>query len=102
MTQDIRFGDLGTSIIIIFKDIGGNIIDLSQNTLLTITFIDPDSIEVGPFNMSLVTDGRDGQAVYVTSLTNSLWNKRKTWSWFGTCKIPRGQFGTNSAFHKVI
>src|SRR2546427_6793199 len=88
MADPIHVGDRGTIIIMTFKNLDINnvpqILDLSNtNIVLRITFIKPNGIFQGPFDMTLLGDGRDGRAYYITNRTFSLWDQVGTWQWFG-------------------
>lgn len=63
--NDVHVGDTGTDIIVVIEDQDGAVIDISQATVLTITFKKPTA-EVVTVTATLATDGKDGQIHYVT------------------------------------
>ena len=67
----IRMGDLSTyiEVLVQYADLNDAVFvaPLDTATSIKITFLDPDSKPVGPFNMTVVTTGADGFAFYITN-----------------------------------
>ena len=103
----IHIGDRGTIIIMTFKnvDVNGNpqVLDLSNpGIILRITFVKPSGIFYGPFDMTLVSDGKDGRAYYITNRTFSIWDAVGTWGWFGEVIYTDFLFRSDRVTHPVI
>src|SRR3989442_767569 len=107
MADPIHVGDRGTILIMTFKNLDqtGNpqILDLSNpGVSVRITFIKPSGVYFGPFDMTRVTDGKDGRMYYITSRTFSLWDTIGTWQWFGEVIYTDFLFRSDSVSHAVI
>lgn len=106
-THPIHIGDLGTYLQINFRfiDVDGTdkVLDLSPvGTVVTIIFIRPDETTAGPFAMTLVTNGTDGEASYTTSTASSIWTQSGTWKWYGNVTFSGGSsYNSEEALHVV-
>jgi hypothetical protein len=101
----IRVGDLGKVIDIIFQDTtyqDVNIaLDLTGNTGIFITFIDPDGVVSGPYSMTVVNSpGTDGLARWIQS--TDFWTKPGFWHWYGTVTFTGKKSQTNDAIREIL
>lgn len=91
--NEIHVGDIGTAFIGTVKDAGGNIIDLSGASTLTITFEKPDASTTAKTG-SLVTDGTDGKMQYATAAASDL-DQSGQWRWQGRVVLAGGTWHTD-------